>query len=537
MRVFDTLDREVLPPIVVEPRAPGEVALTVRGLAGQTAALQEWRDSAGSVMASVGAGREFHVYKTFTSPTNFERIETFWDGNTATITTRKGSLGGAARPIALVPNYDDYTVDLTLTPFGDATRPLGVIAMTTGPGLIAVGDPAIIGEVGAAARWAMIQAEAGAPVFVTNSATAPPLSATLAMLLLRNKLVGGSASGTFVGANAAVGYAGDFLNFQVNGVTKFKVDNVGSVYIGAADVILSREAAAILALRDGTNRQTLKVYTTASGGDFQFLSLGGTTGDTVEVRAKRTGVLTPQPGVFLSGSEAAFPDGGAIFGAAGQFTFRGDSLGTAAHINLRTIAAGAIGALNWLDSAGANQWAWLGDSSNLFVRRSGQELMVFGTDLIQFRKQATQARAFYLDTATPALSLAADVSNASNLLQLNKAPVADAAAALLTLGTVNLSGGSANGTFIGANPAAFTGDFIHCQIAAASKFKVTNAGSIVAAAIVDISAIAAGSPGLKITATSDAVTADPTVQVPAGWLEILVGADPRYVPFYSLTGA
>lgn len=39
----------------------------------------------------------------------------------------------------------------------------------------------------------------------------------------------GNANGTFFGVNAGSGYTGDFLNFQTNGVSKFKVDGNGNI--------------------------------------------------------------------------------------------------------------------------------------------------------------------------------------------------------------------------------------------------------------------------------------------------------------------
>ncbi|MGZ3782411.1 MAG: tail fiber domain-containing protein [Pseudobdellovibrionaceae bacterium] len=39
----------------------------------------------------------------------------------------------------------------------------------------------------------------------------------------------GNANGTFLGVNTASGYIGDFANFQINGVTKFKIDSSGNI--------------------------------------------------------------------------------------------------------------------------------------------------------------------------------------------------------------------------------------------------------------------------------------------------------------------
>lgn len=55
---------------------------------------------------------------------------------------------------------------------------------------------------------------------------------------------------------------------------------------------------------------------------------------------------------------------------------------------------------------------------------------------------------------------------------------------------------------------------------------------------IDLSAISAGNPNLKITPTSDVVTATPaTVNPTGGWLEVVSGSTPLYLPLYTLTGA
>ncbi len=44
----------------------------------------------------------------------------------------------------------------------------------------------------------------------------------------------GHGNGTFIGVNAASGYAGDFVNLQINGATKYKIDNSGNITTGGA---------------------------------------------------------------------------------------------------------------------------------------------------------------------------------------------------------------------------------------------------------------------------------------------------------------
>jgi hypothetical protein len=55
--------------------------------------------------------------------------------------------------------------------------------------------------------------------------------------------------------------------------------------------------------------------------------------------------------------------------------------------------------------------------------------------------------------------------------------------------------------------------------------------------VVDVSAVAAGSPSFRVTATTDTPSTTWTAGVPstnpAGFIEILVGANTRYIPFWS----
>lgn len=63
-------------------------------------------------------------------------------------------------------------------------------------------------------------------------------------------------------------------------------------------------------------------------------------------------------------------------------------------------------------------------------------------------------------------------------LSLCAAPVASATRALLNLSNTALSGGSAAGTYLGANPAACTGNFWDFQLADAARSKLTCAGAL-----------------------------------------------------------
>lgn len=72
-------------------------------------------------------------------------------------------------------------------------------------------------------------AETGAPALVLSGA--PAASATSALFRLGSAIASGSASGTFIGINAANGYAGNLADWQVNGSSMFKVTAAGALTI------------------------------------------------------------------------------------------------------------------------------------------------------------------------------------------------------------------------------------------------------------------------------------------------------------------
>lgn len=67
---------------------------------------------------------------------------------------------------------------------------------------------------------------------------------------------------------------------------------------------------------------------------------------------------------------------------------------------------------------------------------------------------------------------------AIDTLSICKAPVASATRVLLNLSNTALSGGSAAGTYLGANPAACTGDFIRFQLANSTQMQLACTGAI-----------------------------------------------------------
>ncbi|MBU6389774.1 hypothetical protein KGQ71_04660, partial [Patescibacteria group bacterium] len=61
----------------------------------------------------------------------------------------------------------------------------------------------------------------------------PAASSTTSLLQLGSALASGSAAGTYLGLNAASGFAGNLADLQVNGTSQFTVNNTGSVVAGS----------------------------------------------------------------------------------------------------------------------------------------------------------------------------------------------------------------------------------------------------------------------------------------------------------------
>ena len=83
-------------------------------------------------------------------------------------------------------------------------------------------------------------------------------------------------------------------------------------------------------------------------------------------------------------------------------------------------------------------------------------------------------------------------------------------------------------------PNAATTQFIHTTLENDGSLQINRTTGFL-----DLSAITAGNPNIKVTATSDTPTVAFTgggnapTTAPAGYLEILVGANARYIPFWA----
>jgi hypothetical protein len=115
-------------------------------------------------------------------------------------------------------------------------------------------------------------------------------------------------------------------------------------------------------------------------------------------------------------------------------------------------------------------------------------------------------------------------------VQLNGS-AASGGAQLLFGSVTGLNSGSANGTYIGANAASYTGDFINFAIGSVNKLKVDNAGAITAAGTITGSSLATSGNG---TINSGSGTISSTGAINGGTLSATTSVTS---PSYTGTGA
>jgi hypothetical protein len=94
-------------------------------------------------------------------------------------------------------------------------------------------------------------------------------------------------------------------------------------------------------------------------------------------------------------------------------------------------------------------------------------------------------------------------TNAGAALKVLSAPIANSVASLLQLSLNSLINGNIGGTFIGANPSAFSGDFMNFQVNGASKFGVDSMGSVTSAGMFAFSGTGSNSLGGPLAMASN----------------------------------
>ena len=256
----------------------------------------------------------------------------------------------------------------------------------------------------------------------------PAASATSSLESLGSTIAGGNANGTYLSVNSGSGYTGDYVNFELNGTSKFKIDSAGDVTFAGT---LNGSGANLTGIATNWAVPGTIGSTTPNTGAFTNLTASGGTTLTAGTASSSstTGTLIVTGGEGVSG---ALNVGGAE-AIGGNLTVTG----TTTHTGATTI-----------NSATASSSTTTGALVVTGGEGLGGALNVGGTG-----------------------SFASTVS-------LIGTPTSSATSSLLGLGTT-LASGSANGTYFSANSASgYTGDFLNFEVNGTSKFKVDYLGDL-----------------------------------------------------------
>jgi|GEM_PF-2845916 len=382
-----------------------------------TSAVLLGTDTSGAYVASVGAGTGTTIGGTASNPTvsvNYGATSTTATRGDITLTcpTGTGALSGGGTTITLGTGGSCGAINLSTTPSFSS-----VTATGNGPALIASGTPTV--------------------------------STTSSLLQLGSTIAGGNATagtgGTYLGLNAPASGAGstaDLLNFQVNSVSKLKVDTTGLI-------------------------------DTAGG-----LSIGGTTvvtsGRVLQNVTADTGLLTSGTlGIARGGTGTGTTptNGQLLIGNGTNYTVA--SLGTTGLT--ATNGAGSLSlAVNYGSAANT---AVQGNTTLTCPTGSGN--LSGGGDVITLGSGGS-CSALSL-SSTPSFTSITATGNTTGLT-VSGAPSNTGNTSLVQLGGAIASGNSATngGTYLGLNaPASGAGsaaDFLNFQVNGTYKLKVDNTG-------------------------------------------------------------
>ncbi len=309
----------------------------------------------------------------------------------------------------------------------------------------------------------------------------PPASATSSLIQLGLPIASGHGNGTYIGANPAA-FTGTFLHFQVGSADKLIVSSSGDLHTGgdvvvnggdlltgatnatifnavATSLSLGGAATTILNIGNGTGNYTaINLGSGAGTHTINIAGTGATAADIINIGTGGTGA-----DIITIGSNVATSTT-SILGATLDINKLGTSTTTIGNVTTATTLIGITGgsivtiASDTL-SLTDDHWSVLADGSAKFVSIGA---VIRGSG------------AFTTLSANNTLTLS---GTGANQLAITGAPAASATSSLIQLG-LPITNGSGNGTYIGANPAAFTGNFLHFQVGGADKFIAYSDGSL-----------------------------------------------------------
>ena len=337
----------------------------------------------------------------------------------------------------------------------------------------------------------------------------------------------GSATGTQLALNATSTFTGNLIDLQKGGTSKFSVDASGNIIfagsiIGNVLVAATGTVSNIIAFGTATSVRFDLATTTVSGATVSYptsitydaygritASVGGSAGGSGTVTS-----ITPGTGLSDSSdcsTAAAISVSGTLYnclltGKAGGQTITGGR-NNSDTLTLSSTSAGTKGKILFGTSGydEVNNRLGIGSQSPLSPLSIGSAVPAVSTsslfNLSNSVLSGGSATGTYIG-ANPTtwtgdfenyqvggvtkfkIAASGNVvigsSTALDPLSIGTAVPSGATHALFNLGNLALSGASATGTYIGANPATWTGDFINLQVGGVSKFSINSTGVITA---------------------------------------------------------
>ncbi len=211
---------------------------------------------------------------------------------------------------------------------------------------------------------------------------APQASATTSQMQLGSALVSGSVAGTYIGVNASNGYTGDFVNLQVNGTSKLKVDKDGNVTSGTINGVtlggsgaLSSGGFTLTLTGNSTLNQNLTTSSTVQFGTLNLTNAlsaanGGTGTDTSGALAGAALIFNATTGKFQANRIISSDTSILVGNTDGNIDLVVNSCTTCAKTDLSNLAA----TTNINSTLRAQTGVDLGAASNPF-----RDLYVYGS--------------------------------------------------------------------------------------------------------------------------------------------------------------
>lgn len=466
-----------------------------------TADVKLFRDAAATLALRNGAtGQTIRVYNTFTDAANYERLGISWAANICSVITQNAGTGTARQLLLGTPN--------------------GSWSVGSGTGSWSPGADNIQ-DIGIAATNRVRSIYWGTQAFGPDGSNTNPAYA----------FASSTNSGLYFSSIPRISVAGT-LTYSFGSTQFFMHSDSAQIQMGASqDCNMARDAAAVLAHRNGTNAQTVRIYGTFTDSSnyerFQIVTSAGTTvlsqtqAGTGTARALDIGTVGATSCIFFTNNTDRW-----LINSSGHFVANSDNavdIGAAGANRPRTIYTGT---------------SYIGPVYN----PASDNTATIGSSALRFASIAAMAHNFYATVSD------ANVTYALNSSGLVMGP-GGATGVDITFGRFAVNGWgygvfSPSGTLSGspADLAAFhispslAGAFTVTRFAYLKCLQTAGAATVTDGALAWFDAAVgthkalAANAAVAVTITSVGPTgAQTTIQ---GWIKMNINGTLRYVPFW-----